>query len=68
MLEGSTAEKAGLLEGDVVVRINDKPTINMTHEDAHRELVAAGPEFVLGVLRLLKIIAHFSFALQFRKQ
>lgn len=41
-----------MLEGDVVVRINDKPTINMSHEDAHRELVAAGAEFVLGVLRL----------------
>lgn len=52
MVEGGTAERAGLLEGDVVVRINNKPTINMTHEDAHRELVAAGTEFVLGVLRL----------------
>lgn len=38
-------------EGDVVVRINDKPTIDMTHEDAHDELIAAGNEFVLGVLR-----------------
>lgn len=53
MVEGSTAEKCGLLEGDVVVRINDKPTIAMTHEDAHCELVAAGPEFVLGVLRFV---------------
>lgn len=50
---GSTAEKCGLLEGDVVVRINDKPTINMTHEDAHRELLAAGTEFVLGVFRFV---------------
>lgn len=40
------------MEGDVVVRINDKPTIHMTHEDAHHELIAAGTEFVLGVLRL----------------
>lgn len=54
MVEGSTAEKCGLLEGDVVVRINDKPTIAMTHEDAHCELVAAGPEFVLGVLRFVE--------------
>lgn len=52
VVEGSTADKAGMQEGDVVVRINDKPTINMSHEDAHRELVAAGAEFVLGVLRL----------------
>lgn len=38
-------------EGDVVVRINDEATINMTHEDAHEAMVAAGNEFVLGVLR-----------------
>jgi C-terminal processing protease CtpA/Prc len=53
VVEGGTAEKCGLLEGDVVVRINNSPTISMTHEDAHKELVAAGPEFVLGVLRFL---------------
>jgi C-terminal processing protease CtpA/Prc len=55
VVEGSTAEKCGMLEGDVVVRINDKPTINMTHEDAHQELVAAGMEFVLGVMRWFAI-------------
>lgn len=51
VVEGGIAHNAGMLEGDVVVRINDKPTINMTHEDAHDELVAAGNEFILGVLR-----------------
>lgn len=51
MVEDGTAHRAGMQEGDVVVRINDKPTINMSHEDAHQELVAAGTEFVLGVLR-----------------
>jgi hypothetical protein len=35
----------------VVVRINDDPTIEMTHEDAHVNLIAAGDSFVLGVLR-----------------
>lgn len=64
VVEGSTAEKCGLLEGDVVVRINDKPTINMTHEDAHRELVAAGTEFVLGVLRLVQIYFQLCCAFQ----
>jgi len=38
-------------EGDVVVRINDNPTIDMSHERAHDELVAAGDEFTVGVLR-----------------
>lgn len=61
MVEGSTAEKCGMLEGDVVVRINDKPTINMTHEDAHRELLAAGVEFVLGVLRCLENLLQIVF-------
>lgn len=58
VVEGSTAEKAGMLEGDVVVRINNKPTINMTHEDAHKELVAAGPEIVLGVLRATSLLPN----------
>jgi hypothetical protein len=40
-----------MLEGDVVVRINDKPAIDMSHENAHDELVAAGDEFIIGVLR-----------------
>lgn len=51
MVEGGTAHKAGMLEGDVVVRINNQPTMNMTHEGAHDALVAAGHEFVVGVLR-----------------
>lgn len=53
VVEESTAERCGLQEGDVVVRINNDPTINMTHEDAHQALIAAGSEFVLGVLRFL---------------
>lgn len=65
VVEGGTAQKAGLLEGDVVVRINDKPTISMTHEDAHRELVAAGTQFVLGVLRFGQIYCELFSALQF---
>lgn len=51
MVESSIAQASGLREGDVVVRINDDPTIEMTHEDAHMKLAASGNEFVLGVLR-----------------
>lgn len=51
MVEGGIAHKAGLLEGDVVVRINDSPAIDMTHENAHDELVSAGNEFTVGVIR-----------------
>lgn len=51
VVESSIAQASGLQEGDVVVRINDDPTIEMTHEDAHVKLIAAGDSFVLGVLR-----------------
>ena len=51
VIESSIAQASGLQEGDVVVRINDDPTIEMSHEDAHMKLLAAGDSFVLGVLR-----------------
>lgn len=45
-----------MLEGDVVVRINDMPTINMSHEEAHLALVAAGMDFGMGVLRASNVL------------
>lgn len=45
-----------MLEGDVVVRINDLPTINMSHEEAHLALVAAGLDFGMGVLRASSVL------------
>ena len=58
MVESSIAQASGLREGDVVVRINDDPTIEMTHEDAHMKLAASGNEFVLGVLRWDEFMSH----------
>ncbi|XP_076753223.1 uncharacterized protein LOC143424799 isoform X1 [Xylocopa sonorina] len=49
--EGSLAECMGLKVGDVVVRLNDQPISNLTHGQAHEELMRAGNNFVLGVLR-----------------
>jgi PDZ and LIM domain protein 5/6/7 len=49
--EGSLAEEYGMLKGDVIVRINEAPTSNLTHFEAHELLVHAGNSFVLGVLR-----------------
>lgn len=60
MVESSIAQASGLREGDVVVRINDDPTIEMTHEDAHMKLAASGNEFVLGVLRWDEFMSHGS--------
>ncbi|PBC28590.1 PDZ and LIM domain protein [Apis cerana cerana] len=49
--EGSLAECMGLKVGDVVVRLNDQPISSLTHGQAHEELMRAGNNFVLGVLR-----------------
>jgi hypothetical protein len=48
-----------MMEGDVVVRINNEPTMTMTHEEAHDALLAAGREFTLGVLRC--VFEHSNF-------
>lgn len=46
--------------GDVVVRINDIPTGNMSYYDAHQLMACAGNRFVLGILRLGYILQVFS--------
>lgn len=50
-MEGSVAEEAGMRVGDVVVRINDIPTIPLSHQEAHEVLTKAGNNFCVGVLR-----------------
>ncbi|OAD60511.1 PDZ and LIM domain protein Zasp, partial [Eufriesea mexicana] len=51
VIEGSLAECMGIKVGDVVVRLNDQPISNLTHGQAHEELMRAGNNFVLGVQR-----------------
>lgn len=51
MVEGSIAHEAGLMEGDIIVRINETPTINLTHPDIHALLKKSGNNFMLGVRR-----------------
>uniref|UniRef100_A0AAG5CPF2 PDZ domain-containing protein n=1 Tax=Anopheles atroparvus TaxID=41427 RepID=A0AAG5CPF2_ANOAO len=55
ILPGSIAEEAGMHIGDVVVRINDIPTGNMSYYDAHQLLACAGNQFVLGILRAREV-------------
>ncbi|XP_053669286.1 LIM domain-binding protein 3 [Anopheles marshallii] len=55
ILPGSIAEDAGMHIGDVVVRINDIPTGNMSYYDAHQLLACAGNQFVLGILRAREV-------------
>ncbi|XP_019871448.1 glutamic acid-rich protein isoform X3 [Aethina tumida] len=49
--EDSIAEKAGLAEGDIIVRINETSTTNLTHTQAHDLLSKVGNEFEIGVRR-----------------
>lgn len=58
ILHGSIAEDVGMQIGDVVVRINDIPTNNLSYYDAHQLLACAGNRFVLGILRAREIPAH----------
>lgn len=37
--------------GDLVVRINDTPTINLTHQEVHDLIISAGNNFVMGIRR-----------------
>ncbi|XP_053679484.1 A-kinase anchor protein 12 [Anopheles nili] len=55
ILPGSIAEDVGMHMGDVVVRINDIPTSNMSYYDAHQLLACAGNQFVLGILRAREV-------------
>ncbi|XP_021713055.1 PDZ and LIM domain protein Zasp isoform X2 [Aedes aegypti] len=55
IIPGSIAEEVGMYLGDVVVRINDIPTSNMSYYDAHQLLACAGNRFVLGILRAREI-------------
>lgn len=41
----------GLKVGDVIVRINDTPTSNLSHSEAHEIIMECANTFVLGVLR-----------------
>ncbi|XP_058061362.1 PDZ and LIM domain protein Zasp isoform X2 [Anopheles bellator] len=55
ILPGSIAEAVGMRIGDVVMRINDIPTGNMSYYDAHQLLACAGNQFVLGILRAREV-------------
>lgn len=55
VIPGSIAEEVGMYLGDVVVRINDIPTGNMSYYDAHQLMACAGNRFTLGILRAREI-------------
>ncbi|XP_065360513.1 uncharacterized protein Zasp67 [Calliphora vicina] len=49
--EGSIAENAGLMEGDVIVRINDTAASPLTHEETNKIIKGCGNVFFFGVQR-----------------
>ncbi|XP_067629377.1 PDZ and LIM domain protein Zasp isoform X11 [Eurosta solidaginis] len=48
---GSLAEKAGLIPGDALIRINDVDVYNLRHKDAQDIVVRSGNNFVLTIQR-----------------
>lgn len=56
---GSPAEKAGLIAGDSVVKVNNTDVFNLRHKDAQDVIVRAGPSFEVTVQRSGLIIKLF---------
>lgn len=48
---GSPAERAGLMAGDSVIKINNIEVFNLRHKDAQDVIVRAGPSFDVTVQR-----------------
>lgn len=51
MNEGSIAEQCGLRAGDVVVRVNYEPTIDLPHSKVQEMILGCTNSFVMGVER-----------------
>lgn len=51
MNEGSIAAQCGLKEGDVVVRVNYEPTIDLPHSKVQEMILGCANSFVLAVKR-----------------
>lgn len=49
--EGSIAENAGLMVGDVIVRINDTAATPLTHDETNKIIKKCGNVFYFGVKR-----------------
>jgi hypothetical protein len=48
---GSPAERAGLLAGDSVIKVNNTDVFNLRHKDAQDVIIRAGPAFEVTVQR-----------------
>ncbi|XP_065162913.1 PDZ and LIM domain protein Zasp-like isoform X6 [Atheta coriaria] len=48
---GSPADRAGLLAGDSVIKINNTDVFNLRHKDAQDVIIRAGPAFAITIQR-----------------
>lgn len=53
---GSIADKAGLLAGDALIKVNTEELFNLRHKDAQDSLVRAGNSFELTVSRYVSVL------------
>ncbi|CAG9824980.1 unnamed protein product [Phaedon cochleariae] len=49
--ENSLAEQCGLEVGDLILSINDSPTVGLTHSEVHDFITSSGLNFTLGIRR-----------------
>lgn len=48
---GSIADKAGLIAGDAVIRVNNEEVFNLRHKDAQDAILRGGNNFEITVSR-----------------
>lgn len=48
---GSIADKAGLIAGDALIRVNNEEMFNLRHKDAQDAIVRAGNAFDVTISR-----------------
>lgn len=51
MSEGSIAEQVGLRENDIIIKLNNVETNQLSHDEAHEIILYSGNSFVATVIR-----------------
>lgn len=58
--ENGIAERAGLVAGDIITKINEKDSTQIEHDEAKRQILACGNRVILSVLRFKHFIFYIS--------
>lgn len=51
MSEGSVAEQVGLRENDIIIKINNIDTDQLSHDEAHEIILYSGNNFIATIVR-----------------